>query len=299
MEKQIIKEFLKAGNEQDKDEYIRDLSNSICVYVKTGNKNELLDNFLIYAIEIKSEIKQTIAEKEKIGDTILESVYMQSENGKSGSLSKQVVNKWEDYMKKIMYLSHLNMLYELYTREMQLKEEQTTYIEASKEFPKLFSIATEINKQRRISNDKLIEQFSLSDMEYNFIMVKYKKYFNFRRDRNKKVVQISLSPTGKNYLLYMRDTKTGISQAQVNLIVRNCEAVIKSIPVSLAKRMPQRVEFCGIMPESERSLQLTYDQMIFEVKRMERLPYPIYDLSERKCYSNDKEKYNFPQQFIK
>lgn len=131
---------------------------------------------------------------------------MQSGNSEGGSLPKRVENKWEDCMKKVMYLSHLNMLYELYIWEMQLKEEQKTYIKASEEFPKLFSVAIEINRQRRISNDKLRKKFSLSDMEYNFIMVKYKRYFNFRRDRNKKIGQVSLSPTGKKYLLYMCDS---------------------------------------------------------------------------------------------
>lgn len=281
MGNQVIKDFLKPGNEQDKNEYIRDLSNSICTYVKTGNKNELLDNFLIYAVEIKHEIKQTLVEKEKVDSP------------------KQAEIKWDNSMKKIMYLSHLNMLYEIFMQEMQLKEEQKNYIKASEEFPKLFKITTEINKQRRMSIDKLKGQFSLSDTEYNFITVKYKRYFNFRKDKSKQVIQISLSPSGKNYLLHMRDKQLGIAQAQVDLIVRNCEAVIKSIPTSLTKKMPLRVEFCGLMPETERSLQFTYDQMIFEVKRTESLPYPIYDPSERKCFSNVKEKYSFSERFIK
>lgn len=98
MENQIIKEFLKTGNGQDMEEYIRDLSDSICYYVKTGNKNELLNNFLEYAVEIKHEIEQTFAEKDEI--------------------------KYNDCMKKIIYLSHLNILYEMFTQEMQLRGEQ-------------------------------------------------------------------------------------------------------------------------------------------------------------------------------
>lgn len=185
MVNQVIKKFLQLGNDQDKNEYIRDLSNSICTYVRTGNKNELLDNFLVYAVEIKHEIKQTFAKKENIDSP------------------KQMEIEWDSCMKKIMYLSHLNMLYEMYIQEMNLKEEQKKYIKASVEFPKLFKIATEINKQRRMLINKLKEQLSLSDEEFNYIATKYKMYFNFRKDKNGQIIQISLSPNGKNYLSYM------------------------------------------------------------------------------------------------
>lgn len=123
MENKIIKEFLNLGNDQDKNEYIRDLSNSICTYVKTGNKSELLDSFLAYADEIKCEIKQILSDKEEIINIILNGSYTHSENSKDGKLPKQAEIKWENCMKNIMYLSHLNMLYDIYMHEAQLKKE--------------------------------------------------------------------------------------------------------------------------------------------------------------------------------
>ena len=104
MGKQVIKEFLKTWNDQDKDKYVRDLCNSICTYVKTDNKNELLDNFLVDAAEIKNEINQIFVEK--IDSIILKNAYMQPGKSKGENLAKQVEVKWKDNMKKIMYLSY-------------------------------------------------------------------------------------------------------------------------------------------------------------------------------------------------
>lgn len=51
----MIREFLCSVSEEEKSEYIRDLSNSIQEYVKTGNQGDLLVNFQQYTFEIKCE----------------------------------------------------------------------------------------------------------------------------------------------------------------------------------------------------------------------------------------------------
>lgn len=195
MEKQVIKELLKTKNDQEKEEYIRDLGKSVSLYVKTGDRTELLDNFLQYAVEIKCEIEKTYSEK------------------------GQTENEMEECIKKIMYLSHLNMLYELCIQEMRLREEQEDFVKATNEFPKLFDIATKINENRRINSAELKRICFLSDKEYDFVTMKYRKYFNLHKGLDKVISQISLSPMGKKYLAYMRDINAAYSISQMNKAV--------------------------------------------------------------------------------
>lgn len=278
MEKQIIKELLQTNSDKEKEEYIRDLGNSVSLYVKTGDRTELLDNFLQYAIEVKCEIEKTYNEK------------------------VQTKNKMEECMKKIMYLSHLNMLYEMCMQEMRVREEQENFVKATKKFPKLFDIVTEINKNRRLNSVELKKICFLSDREYGFVIMKYREYFNLHKGPNKEISQISLSPTGKKYLAYMRDKGADGSSSQIDkVVVRNCEAIMKAIPASLVMGMPKRVDFYKLNTESERSLQFMYDQMIFDVGRKSRSSYyiKINEPWRRECYDGVKEEFRFTNWSVK
>lgn len=263
MERWAIKEFLRVDNEQERNEYINDLGNSVRMYVKTGNKNELLCNFLQHASEINSEFKRILKEQEHISKVLLETVSIQLEDDMIDKTKpKQLVKQLEECTKRVIYLSHLNMLYNLYTREMQIREEQNNYRKETEKFPKLYNIAQKINAERRITCDKLIEIFSLSDEEYCFITNKYDKYFNLHRRKDGAITQISLAPLGKNYLTYMQDMENSFSQSQVDMIVmKNFEILMQTIQIELITEIPQRVGFVGLSSESERRLEFLHNQM--------------------------------------
>ena len=120
------------------------------------------------------------------------------------------------------------------------------------------------------------------------------------KDHDKKVIQISLSPVGKKYLAYMTDQERVFLQSQVDKITtKNCEAVINSIPISLVKGIPQSVKFSDITPKSARNIQFTYNQTIYEIKRVNSQPYPVnlnyYDLLRKEGNANGGEEYRVPK----
>lgn len=301
MEKQAIRELLGKSNEEEKNEYIMDLSCSIQEYIKSGIANDVLCNFQQYASEIKCELTKVIDENTELIDTFMKGI--SSSSGIYGSdmnFIKSIQQKLNDNMDKLIYLSHLNMLAELYLRESEKREEQREYVKVTEEFPKLLEISTEINAKRRVSGCKLKEQFKLTDKEYRTVTVNYKKYFNFHKGQNNETGQVSLSPKGRKYLKCMNDVQNHYTQSQVDfLVVKNCEAVIHSISVSLVKSMPQQVSFSGITPQSQRNIQCVFDQEIYGVTRLSSKAYPIrrtdaFEIWGKECYNGIGENFTFP-----
>lgn len=206
----------------------------------------------------------------------------------------QIQKKISDSVKKIMYLSHLNMLVDLYMKELELREEQAIYKKASDEFPKLFKITAEISKARRLKGSEVKEQFELSEHECNLMKGKYQRYFNIRKVPNDAMGQISLSPSGKKYLRYMSNIQCDYTQSQIEgLVVKNCEAIINSIPVSIVNAIPQRVGFTGIAPVIERNLQFAYDQVIFDVTRSADATYPTFGALGKERYNAGRTECKF------
>jgi len=301
MEKRIIREFLRPDNEEEKSEYIRDLSNAILEYAKTGNPGDLLNNFQQYTSEIRREFTKARDENEQLLESLKEEIHKQLNSNKFDEEAlNQIQKKLNDNMKKIMYLSHLNMLVDLYINELELREEQNIYIKATEEFPKLLKITAEISKMRWMNGSIVKESFELSDKECNLITGKYQGYFNIRTVPDDTMGRFSLSPNGKKYLKYMIDTKYSFTQSQVEgLVVKNCEAIINSIPVSIVNTIPQRIRFTGMTPVIERNLQFAYDQVIFDVTRSVDTIYSTFGALGKERYNGDREKYRFPIYTIK
>lgn len=300
MEKQIIREFLRPDNEEEKSEYIRDLSKCVQEYVKTGNQGDLLINFQKYISEIKSELTKARDENAQMLANLKETLKQSGNNVFEEEMLIQFQKKLSDNMKKIMYLSHLNMLADLYLKELELREEQHNYIKATNEFPKLLKITTEINKVRRLNGNIVKERCELSEFECNLIRGKYQSYFNIRKTPDDAMGQVSLSPNGKKYLKCMNDTQFTYTQSQVErLVEKNCEAVIKSISVSIVNAIPQRVGFSGITPATERSLQFAYDQVIFDVTRSADTIFPTVRTIGKERYNGSRTECKFPIYSIK
>lgn len=301
MENRAIKEFLKIDNEEDKSEYILDLSHSIQEYVKSGIKNDILNNFQKYASEIKCELTKAIDEHAKLVNNLGNEICDQiARNNFTRETIEQFQQKVDGSMKKVIYLSHLNILSELYISEMEYREEQEDFERITKEFPKLLKIAADIDAKRRVSGNELIEQFNLSDNEYNAITVNCKSYFNLHRGRNNEIRQVTLSPKGRTYLKCMKDARHSYTQSQVDaLVTKNCEVVINVIPVSLVKGMPQRICFSGVTPQTERSIQFLFDQAIFNMTRLSGKAYSIrragtFEILGKERYDGIREDFEIP-----
>lgn len=315
------------NNDDDKKEtYLKELGDSIHNYIRTGIKNEQLDD-LIELEEVFQEryekrfdvdrVVEMISQSSKGKITEIEKSYIQElshrkkeENAfivtleqASAQIISTVVDIVCDNLPKVVkdtaYLSHINMLYELYEREEQLRREEEEYDKISREYQKMADISRKLSKQRRMEIEQLERQVDISQEELENLLSQNEKYFNIREKQEN--IQISLSPQGRKYYDYIKNSQERYSQETLNqLVYKNCNSIMESLENSYDRGMEFELKLEEISPERDRALQFKYhritEKFISETEDdYTARNYIIKENKERMNISNEKNRITIPR----
>lgn len=285
-ERQRISYIIDRNDDDEKEIYLKELGESVHSYIKTGVKNTQLDDL----IELEEEFREKYEERfnvKEIAESIsklsaermlqIEKTYWREIEKKKQEIDikkvsddikevvieivyDNVIDKLKKVIKDTAYLSHMNMLYELYEQEERLRREVAEYEKISKQFQKMADITKRLSKERRMKIEQLQQQVDISEKELDNLLNRYEKYFNIRE--KKESVQISLSPTGKKYYDYIVNSQHKYSKNTLErLVYKNCNTLIESIENSYNRGLEFNLNLEELSPERDRAIQSKYHRL--------------------------------------
>lgn len=279
--------FIDFGysNEKGRDIYIRELEGALQRYIKTGIQNKQLNEVqkLEQIFQRKAqekfnvdevvqmmlcESKKEVLEKQKqISQERMEEkdefrlICDKISNIMFSLIEDSLVKKLPEYFEDIAYLSHMNMIYELYEREKQLRREEEEYEKISQQYQKMADITKKLSQERRMEIELLQRSVELSEEELANIIQENEKMFNIRPRKDK--YQISLSPMGRKYNTYMENEKEKYSREALNqLVFKNCDTMIDAIEKSFEGEIEISLELGDLSPSANRSIRHKYHNVV-------------------------------------
>ena len=319
-------------NDDDKKEvYLKELGDSLHNYIRTGVKNEQLDD-LVELEEVFQEryeerfdiqkITEMISQSSKRKVTEIEKRYIQeikeidnktkeknifkcSIEQASAQIISTVIDilcdKLQNVVRDAAYLSHVNLLYELYEREERLRREEQEYEKISEEYQKMANIASNLSKRRRMEIEQLEKQVNMSQEELEYLLNQNQKYFNIREKQEN--IQISLSPQGRKYYDYIMNSQEKYSQEALNQFVyKNCNRIMESLENSYDRGIEFELKLEKISPEKDRALQFKYhritEKFISEIEdSYSTKNYIIKEEKESVHANNEKNRIRIPREW--
>lgn len=284
--------FLSDKNDDpEKELYLKELGDSVYHYIKTGVKNKQLDSLIKLEEEFQSRFQECfnvgritdfIYEIEKIiisevaKNLVLEKWDIDNKNSqddicqilleKTSSQVKEIANekaglKLSEMMKDTAYLSHVNMLYELYEKEEKLRREEKEFTRISEKYQKMAEISNCLIGQRRMTIEELEEQVDISDKDLQSVLYGCEKYFNIRSGKG--TIQVSLSPIGRRFHEYLLSNNVKYSYDRFHqLLYKNYDNLLESLENSLEKKLHYEVRFEEVAPDIERALTSKYYRIV-------------------------------------
>lgn len=322
-ERQKISNIIDKYDDDEKEIYLKELGESVHSYIKTGVKNTQLDNLIELEVEFRGKyeerlnvekiaelISQSNTERmsriekkhllelekreqeinmKKIFDVIMEEI--------TQSVYDEVYDKLQKIIKDTAYLSHVNMLYELYEQEERLRREEAEYEKISKQFQKMIDITKSLIKERRMKIELLQQQVDISEKELDNLLNRHSKYFNIREKKDG--IQISLSPIGRKYYDYIMNSQQKYSRDILEkLIYKNCDKLMESIENSYGRGIVFNLNLEELSPERDRAIQSKYYRL---TKRFISENEDIYTArayminEERERVYNEKNRIRIPR----
>lgn len=186
---------------------------------------------------------------------------------------KHARRKMEEVLKDAAYLSHINMLYELYEEEKKLRKQQKEFEQISKHYQNMAVLARKLSEYKRVEIEEVEEKVGISQDEFVKILNGCKKYFNIRN--RKDGIQVSLSPIGRKYTEYTFYYDSKYTDAVLNQIVyTNCDRLLTSLKNSCNKGVVYEVKLKGLMPDNERVIKHMFHNVLYEVMSEKEDMYP-------------------------
>lgn len=324
--------YIEDRNDDEKEIYLKELGKSVHSYIKTGVRNTQLEDLIELeeefqkkyeerfnvrkiaelisqsSIERISQIEKTywLKLEKKSDDTICEENKRQIDVKKVSDHIAEVVvevayNKLQNVIKDTAYLSHMNMLYELYEQEERLRRKEEEYEKISEKFQKMADITRSLSQERRMKIEQLQEQTDISEKELESLLNMYEKYFNIRK--KKESIQISLSPAGKKYYDYIMNSKQKYSKKTLEQIVyKNCDRLMESLETSYDRGLEFNLKLEEISPEKDRALQTKYHKLMqkFISENEEVYTAKGYIINEEKesvYRNNEKNRIRIPREW--
>ena len=228
----------------------------------------------------------------KISSDIIKEVVIQS-------VYDNVIDKLKKIIKDTAYLSHVNMLYELYEQEERLRREEAEYEKIAEQFQKMADITKSLIKERRMKIERLQQQVDISEKELDNLLDRYEKYFNIRK--KKEGIQISLSPIGKKYYDYIMNSQQKYSRNTLEkLVYKNCDKLMESIENSYNRGLEFNLKLEELSPERDRAIQSKYHRLAkkFISEHEEIYTANAYIINEDKeSVYNEKNRIRIPRQW--
>lgn len=316
-----LNKFMFEDDAEIRDDYLAEWGKAVQNYIKTGVRREQLEDLLDIKelfqkkYQERFEIKKMIeAAFQSSRDKIKDNNYLK-DNIKYGSenISQELMTQFEDIylqalfatvektlfsnfdkaLKDAAYLSHANMLYELYEQEERIRREEREFKEMSEKFQNLADIMQQISKQRRMELRQIEQCLNLSEQELSELLQDCSEYFNIRQRKDHYIV--SLSPEGKRFKDFIFGQKHNYSEETLNqLIYKNCINILEGVKKSYASRVRQDPKLDGMRPENERAVRHKYRETLIEILHHNKGIYPDsidqFNLWERR--GNAYEKYH-------
>lgn len=324
-ERQKISYIIDKNDDDEKEIYLKELGESVHDYIKTGVKNTQLDNL----IELEAVFRQKYEERfnvkeiaELISQSSVESMLKIEESHLRERKKKEqeidiknyfdiikevaiqsVYDSLLDKLKKIVkdtaYLSHVNMLYELYEQEERLRREEAEYEKIAEQFQKMADITKSLIKERRMKIERLQQQVDISEKELDNLLNRCEKYFNIRK--KKEGIQISLSPIGKKYYDYIMNSQQKYSRNTLEkLVYKNCDKLMESIENSYNRGLEFDLHLEELSPERDRAIQSKYHRLtkrfISEYEEIYTANAYIINEDKERVY-NEKNRIRIPRQW--
>lgn len=323
--------FLSNGNDDsEKELYLKELSDSVHNYIRIGVKSKQLDDL----IELEEEFQNRYEERfdiRRVVDTICEASEkillevgkrlflptkdtedIKSPQEKNDSLSlektagqiREIVDEvvsmqLSEVIKDTAYLSHMNMLYELFEKEEKLRREEKEYQRISEKFKQLGEISERLNKHRRMDLEELQKQMEISEIDMESVIIGCEKYFNIRRGNG--TILISLSPAGRKYSEYLSSGNVRYSYETLNqLIYKNCSALLESLENSCDRGLEYELRLEEVAPDKERALKSKYDRIVEKVILENEENYSnLRKKKESVMKNNEKNRIRLPREWGK
>ncbi|MEY8391884.1 hypothetical protein AALA98_11000 [Lachnospiraceae bacterium 45-W7] len=333
------KSYIDERDEQEKETFLRELGNSVHNYIKTGVKNRQLEDLIELEAEFNQKYEERFDTK-KIAEQISEfskesligivekykekmeraaisegnaedraysvdTIYRMQLGEASDEIYEIVVEKMSDNLNTVIrdmaYLSHMNMLYELYEREEQLRREEEEYDRISQKYQKIADIMKNLSQKRRMQLEQLQEQTDISQKELEKILNRNSKYFNMRQKLES--IQISLSPSGKKFYEHIMDSQEKFSREAANqLIYKNCDRLMEALENSYVGGLEYELKLESLSSDRERALQSKYHEItqrfISDNEDMYMpLKYAMRKEKERVYKNNEKNRITIPREW--
>lgn len=271
--------FTNDYNEEKRNLYLREMCESVCRYIKTGVKNKQLEELIPIEDEFRKKYEKRF-DTSKIVENIRNLEYNKSfndfiaviedENGRKNEVLVQkfygqimedvlttIQQELEEIIRDTAYLSHMNVLYELYTREEKLKYEEEKFQKLSEKYQLMADIAELLSKQRRMELEDLRRSENVSYEDMRRLLSDCSEYFNIRT-RNEKT-EISLSPTGRKYIEYILNKEKTYSYEALNqLVYENCDSLMDALENSCEKGIKFELKLKEISADRERAIKHKY-----------------------------------------
>lgn len=301
--------FDEDDNER-RDSYVREMEDALRRYIKTGVKNKQLDEIIEVEYYFQEQC-ESIFDITKITESILkncednveqiENKMLQEEqdimqlaeekqndfidalkNNIFFSVEKSIQNIFPNIMRDIVYLSHMNMIYEVYEKEEKLREEELQYQKIIKQYPKIVKITRKLNEKRRMEVDEIQNYLDISKNDLIEILRNNSRIFNIRNKKN--TLQISLSPTGKKFNVFVENQGEKYTKETLSyLVYKNCNSLMDAMEKSYEGKLEISWKSDHVLPSNERMIQEKYRKLAKKISAENDAGYII------RKYNDDEE----------
>ena len=335
MGRKEYQEFFSLKEDTEKKEkLVSELGKSVHNYIRTGVKNSQLDELLkveeifhqkyeeCFEIDrmiktIKRSSQERIKEYERLdcekeqknrADTLCNELYQNSTEiiqDVMDSMIDMVAEIAERELEKMLmdavYLSHVNMLYELCEQEARLQREEREFERISVIHCKMADISKVLSKERRMELGELGNKVQISEQELGYVIEQCEEFFNIRRKKN--VRMISLSPAGRRYKDYISNKKeTRYDTTAWNQIVyKNCNNIIEGFKRSCDSGIKYELQLEGISSDCQRAVRHNYLKVLRDILDTDDAIYNIDDSMNtirRRRKSNEKHQIKFSNRWV-
>lgn len=299
--------FNNDEDDERKDRYINELGESVHNYIRTGVKNSQLDELIELEekfhkkYEERFELEKIVkAIKEASQEKIKESNHLDGrgeqdigqddliwQNGLCQNFFENIFSsvaevlrcKWEKVLKDAAYLSHVNMLYELYEQEEKLRREEQEFEEMSAKYQKLADISKKLGEKRRMELKELERRLEISEQELGYVIHRCEGYFNVRHAKDHYI--ISLSTIGRRYVEYISNNEKKYDKAVWDqLVYKNCNNIIDGFKKSYNSGIKCELRLDGISSEHKRVVRHNYFEALKDILDTEDIVYDMNDINE-------------------
>lgn len=295
---------IDGEDEQERDNYLKELGTAVHNYVRTGIKNKQLEELASLEEKFQKRYKERfdiniitemildenrklileIERKELSNSSVVDRMdYMHLLQKTSKQITERINHVLTENLNKVLkdaaYLSHINMLYEIYEKEEKLQRAEREYEMISEQFRYMTYIAKELSKCRRMELAELQTKADIPKKELENVVNRCSKYFNIRDKKN--TVEISLSPAGKKYSNYIINEKQAYSKETFNqLTYKNMVELMQSLEKSYDRGVAYEVHIEGVTPEKERALRCKYNNIVKKLTVENQDVYCVNDFIE-------------------